>query len=176
MITRREILKLNGPRKHKISNSFGVYDSYKYIRKNKWMEIGHKISEHDFYSVIRTVNRYLSEHLSSGNDIQLPHQMGRLEIRKQEANIRIKDGKVKTNLPVDWDRTLKLWEEDEEAYDKRILVRTEEKEIFKIYYNRRKATYLNKGFFEFRPNKELRKRLKNNIKEGIVDAYNLRHE
>lgn len=42
--------------------------------------------------------------------------MGRLEIRKYDARITLQEGKVVTNLPIDWDKTLKLWSEDEEAY------------------------------------------------------------
>lgn len=53
---RRKVLKVDGPRKHKINNSIGVYDLYKHIRKNKWFNIGKPVSEHDFYSIIRTVN------------------------------------------------------------------------------------------------------------------------
>lgn len=168
---RSDMLNLHGPRKHKVSGSFGVYDSYKSVRKGKWREIGHPVSEHDFYAVIRTVNNFLAEALSLGEDIQLPHRMGRLEIRKRQATIDIKDGKVIANLPVDWDRTLKLWEEDEDAYKERALVKMEEKEIFQVYYNRGKANYVNKGFFAFLPNRELKKKLKANIKNGHVDAY-----
>ena len=43
---RREILKIDGPRKHKINNSNGVYDSYKWIRKHKWLNIGGPLTEH----------------------------------------------------------------------------------------------------------------------------------
>jgi hypothetical protein len=43
---RRKILKLNEPRKHKVRNSLGVYDAYKYIRKNKWFNIGIPLTEH----------------------------------------------------------------------------------------------------------------------------------
>ena len=32
---RRQVLKIDGPRKHKIRNSIGVYQAYKYVRKNK---------------------------------------------------------------------------------------------------------------------------------------------
>ena len=113
---RRKILKVDRPRKHKINNSLGVYDCYKTIRKNKWLGIGKPISEHDFYSIIRTVNNYLADLLSKGHDINLPCQMGRLEIRKYDAKITLQEGKIVTNLPIDWDRTLKLWSEDEEAY------------------------------------------------------------
>lgn len=86
---RRRILKVDGPRKHKINNSFGVYDAYKFIRKNKWFDIGGPISEHDFYSIIRTINNQLAELLSCGHDITLPCQMGRLEVRKYDAKVTL---------------------------------------------------------------------------------------
>lgn len=170
---RRKILKINGPRKHKINNSFGVYNAYKLIRKNKWFNIGKPISEHDFYKIVRTVNNKLADLLSKGHDINLPCQMGRLEIRKYDAKITLQGDKVVTNLPIDWDRTLKLWSEDEEAYQKRTLIKMEEKEIFKVYYNRGKANYTNKSFFAFDINRELKKKLKKNIKDGRIDAYKL---
>jgi hypothetical protein len=43
---RKRVLKVSGPRKHKVNNSFGVYDCYKAIRKNKWFNIGKPIPEH----------------------------------------------------------------------------------------------------------------------------------
>ena len=68
------------------------------------------------YSIIRKVNEYLADSLLRGHDIVLPHKMGRIEVKKYEARITLEGNKVKTNLPIDWDRTLKLWSEDEEAY------------------------------------------------------------
>lgn len=168
---RRRILKVNGPRKHKINNSLGVYHMYKFIRKNKWFDIGGPISEHDFYSIIRTINNYLAELLSRGHDINLPCQMGRLEIRKYDAKITLQGDRVITNLPIDWNKTLKLWSEDEDAYKERTLIKMEEKEIFKVYYNRGKANYTNKSFFQFDVNRELKKKLNHRIKEGRLDAF-----
>ena len=95
--------------------------------------------------------------------------MGTIEIRKYDRKVKIgADGKVHTNLPIDWDKTLELWYEDEEAYSKRLLLRREEKEIFKVYYNRETANYNNKGYYEFIFNKDLRIRLKQRIKEGLL--------
>lgn len=168
---RRRILKVNGPRKHKINNSLGVYHMYKFIRKNKWFDIGGPISEHDFYSIIRTINNYLAELLSRGHDINLPCQMGRLEIRKYDAKITLQGDRVITNLPIDWNKTLKLWSEDEDAYKERTLIKMEEKEIFKVYYNRGKANYTNKSFFAFDINRELKKKLNHRIREGRLDAF-----
>lgn len=170
---RRSILKVDGPRKHKVNNSNGVYQAYKYIRKNKWFDIGRPLTEHEFYTIVRQVNNYLADELLHGYDVTLPHRLGRIELRKYDARITINDGVLKTNLPVDWDKTLKLWSEDEEAYKERTLVKMEEKEIFKVFYNRRNANYENKSFYEFEVNRDLKRRLKQKIKSGAIDAFKL---
>ena len=170
---RRTVLKLNSPRKHKITNSNGVYDAYKYIRKNKWFNIGRPLTEHEFYTIIRQVNNCLADELLKGNDITLPHRLGRLELRKYDSRITINNGVVKTNLPIDWDRTLKLWSEDEEAYKDRTLVKMEEKEIFKVFYNKKDANYVNKSFYTFEINRDLKRRLKQRIKNKSIDAFKI---
>lgn len=170
------IKKVNEHRTHKVNNSLGVYDSYKWIRKNKWLNIGRPLTEHEFYSIIRKVNDYLADSLLHGEDIKLPHRMGRIELRKYNARINFDGNKVKTNLPIDWDRTLKLWYEDEEAYKEKTLVKMEEKEIFKVYYNKQLADYNNQGFYEFNVNRELKKRLKQRIKKGKLDAFKLKRD
>ena len=170
---RAQILRLNDSRSHKVSGSLGVYDAYKWIRKNKWLNIGSPISEHDFYSIIRGINNCLADELIKGTDINLPHRLGRLEVRKNSANITIKNGKVKTNLPVDWDATLKLWFEDEQSYKDKTLVKQDQKEIFRVIYNRTKAEYTNKSFYQFDLNRDIKKRLKQQIREGKLDAFTL---
>lgn len=168
---RTSVCHLNEHRTHKVSGSLGVYDAYKFLRKRKWLNIGRPLTEHEFYSIIRKVNDYLADSLLHGNDIKLPHRMGRIELRKYDARVSFDGEKVKTNLPIDWDRTLKLWYEDEEAYENKTLVKVEEKEIFKVYYNRQLADYNNQSFYEFNVNRELKKRLKQRIKEGKIDAF-----
>ena len=49
---RKEVLKVNKSRVHKVNNSLGTYDAYKWLRKNKWLDVG-PISEHDYYTIIR---------------------------------------------------------------------------------------------------------------------------
>lgn len=167
------IKKVNEPRVHKVRGSYGVYDAYKWIRKNSWLNIGRCLTEHEFYSIIRKVNDYLADSFLHGNDIKLPHRMGRIELRKYDVRISLDGEKVKTNLPIDWDKTLKLWYEDEEAYKEKTLVKVEEKEIFKVYYNKHLADYNNQVFYEFKVNRELKKRLKQRIKEGKIDAFKI---
>ena len=170
---RKNILKVNGPRMHKVRNSLGTYDAYKWVRKNKWLDIGRPLTEHEFYSIVRQVNNLLAENILSGEDIVLPHRLGSIELRKYNARVSINNGKLVTNLPIDWDRTLKLWSEDEEAYKERALVKMEEKEIFKIFYNKGRANYENKSFMQFEINRDLKRRLKQRIKNKAVDAFKL---
>ena len=167
------IQKLNDTRIHKVNNSLGVYDAYKWIRKNKWLNIGKCLTEHEFYGIIRKVNDYLANELVRGNDVRLPNRMVRLELRKYDARITFDGAKVKTNLPIDWDKTLKLWYEDEESYKSKTLIKMEEKEIFKVYYNKHLADYNNQVFYEFNIKRDINRRLKQRIKEGKIDAFKL---
>ena len=97
--------------------------------------------------------------------------MGTLELRKKPSRIEIVDGELVTNLPIDWDATLKLWHEDKEAYDEKILVRYENEAIFKILYNKSTATYKNKSFYDFRPIRTIKKQISRLIKDNKLDAY-----
>lgn len=168
---RRKILKIDEHRVHKVRNSYGIYDGYKYYRRNKPKEHKYILTESQYFFITRRVNKLLGELLINGEDITLPYRLGRLEIRKYEAKITTDGKKIKTNLPIDWDRTLKLWYEDKESYKNKTLIKVEEKEIYKIYYNRIIAEYKNKSFFQFNVNRELKKELKQNIKKGKIDAF-----
>ena len=165
---------LQNTRTHKITNSLGVYDAYKYIRKNKWFNIGRPLTEHEFYQIIRRINNYLAEELVNGNDIIFPNRMGKLDLRKRNSLPVIdKNGNLKVTYAIDWDSTLKLWYDDEEAFNNKTLVRIPERSIFRVKYNKDTANYKNKSFMEFQINRDIKTRLKQKIKNNEIDAFNL---
>ncbi len=166
---KKRIRKVSQPREYKVRNSLGVYDAYKYYRKNKPDSKEYVLTESQYFAIIRKINLLLADELLLGEDIRLPKSMGTIELRKFETGAKIgKDGKLHVNLPIDWDKTLKLWYEDQGAYKDKVLVKMEEKESFKIYYNRESATYNNKSYYEFMPNRDLKIRVKQNIKKGVI--------
>lgn len=168
------ILNLKEHRTHKVTNSLGVYDAYKYIRKNKWFNIGRPLAEQEFYKIIRKVNKYLAEELINGNDVVFPNRMGKLELRKRNALPVIdKNNKLKVTYAIDWDKTLKLWYEDEQAFNEKTLIRIPERNIFRVKYNKSTANYKNKSFMEFQVNRNIKTRLKQKIKNNEIDAFNL---
>lgn len=167
---RNTIQKKSGSKQMKISNSWGVYDVYKHIRKNGWYNIGRPLKEHEFYSIIRGVNNYLAKEIINGNSVDFPYKMGTLELRKKERGVSIVNGKLKITYPVNWDETIKLWFEDEQARKDKTLLRDEQKFVYRVKYNKYKANYENKSFYEFALNRKIKKALKENIKNRKVDA------
>lgn len=168
---REKIKKVKGQRNHKVKGSLGVYDAYKYIRKNKYFDIGTPIKEKQFYLIIRNVSKLLAKEIYEGRPVKLPLRMGEIELRKTPTQLKIVDGQLVNHLPIDWDATLKLWFEDKECYQNRQLVRMDEKELFKISYNKVKAEYNNKTFYQFNANRDIKTKLKQNIKAGRIDAF-----
>lgn len=165
---------LQNARTHKITNSLGVYDAYKYIRKNKWFNINRPLTEHEFYQIIRRINNYLAEELVNSNDITFPNRMGKLELRKRNSLPVIdKNGSLKVTYAIDWDSTLKLWYNDEEAFNNKTLIRLPERSIFRVKYNKDSANYENKSFMEFQINRDIKTRLKQKIKNNEIDAFNV---
>lgn len=162
----RSIKKVNDPRIHKVKGSWGVYDAFKWYRKNKPSDKKYILKEVQYFSIIRSINTLLRQSFLEGNDIKFPSRMGTLELRKSHPKITIEGKVVKTNLPIDWNATLKLWYEDKQALQDKFLVRAKDNEIFKIYYNKYLANYNNKSFYQFTPNREFKLLLKTALREG----------
>lgn len=171
---RKEILKVDQPRKTTINNSYGIYDAYKYYRKNKPKDPKYILSESQYFAIVRQTNLLLTQELLEQKDIVFPYSMGRLEVRKSTPKVYIEDGKVKSTYPIDWDGTLKLWYEDQESRENKTILKKKEREVFRIMYNKSKAFYTNKNYFEFKVNRALKLALRDVIRQGNFDAFNSR--
>lgn len=160
------------PRKAKITNSYGVKDGYKYY-KNKMVENNEQpLPLQTYLKVLRTINNILRDSFINGKiDIVLPAHLGSLELRRVPIKKKIVDGKVVTNAYIDWNKTLELWYEDEEAFNDRTLVKSTRDNKLSIYYNKDKAHYIFKSYFDFQINRQLREAVMKNHREGKIDCY-----
>ena len=170
---RKKVLRIGESHTHEINNSYGVRDGYKYYRQIRPKQSKYVLKDSQYYSVIRSVNKLLAQNILQGAEVKFPHKMGGLELRKTNRGPSIKNGKIVVNYPIDWDKTIKLWSEDEEAHKNKTLIRIEEKEVFTVLYNKSIATYKNKTFYQFSVNRELRRSLKDIIKQNVIDAFQL---
>jgi len=167
----KSIKKVNNNRVHKVTNSYGSKDAFKYYRKIKPNDSKYVLTDCQYLHIIRSINDCLRDYLLEGKDILLPERMGRLELRKTTSKIKFENGKIKTNLPIDWNATLKLWYENPICKNKKQLVRQEVEEVFSVKYNVNKANYNNKTFYEFFTNRDIKLGLKKNIKLNKIDAF-----
>lgn len=169
---RKEILKVHDKRHHIADHSFGVKHAYDWIRKNKWLgHIEYRVPLEVFRKIIRQTNLLLIDKFIEGNDINLPYELGKLELKKYKTKVTVEDGKIKTNFSNNWEGTLKLWYEDKESKEKKTLLKFPDKEVFFIKYNKLNRRFNNKSFYKFRPNREFKKRLREKINSKSVEAF-----
>lgn len=168
---REHILKIKNKRNHSIKNSLGIRDAFKWCKKNNLFTV--PLTEKDFYKIIRSINNAIADELIAGNDIKFPQRMGQLEIRKYSTYVKWEDDKIKTNRGVDWGATLKLWYEDEEAKNDKILIKVEDPEVYTLYYNRNTANFNNKSLYQFKPHRRVTLAVRNAGKQGLIDAFKI---
>ena len=161
----------SGEHKYAVTNSYGVYDYFKYYRHNRPRDKSYyKMNEYQYYKLIRTVNEYLVDLLFKNARVELPNRLGELVIMNNEPRVYFKDGKLKTNRPINWDATIRLWFEDPEAEKKKTLIRWESDRILGIFYKKNNAVYQNKTFYEFQIIRRIKQRLSQAVKEETFDT------
>lgn len=156
-------------RKHKLNNSYGVIDFYNYYKKNTDNPVDIKT----YRKVLDIYNKKIADLIiNEGMDFVMPFLNFEITIRKDKRKPKIVDGKVVNNTPVDPVATKKLWEKDEEAKNKKILVRYNNSHssgyVFRIYCKKFRSNLKNKNLFKFRPVRDLKRRLAKIIKDPDI--------
>lgn len=168
-----QLLKRSGEKKFKATNSITMRQIYRDLVKTKVLHGDLFISEFLFNKIIRGMNLIILNKLLSGHSVKLPHRMGSLEIIKVNKGAKYKNGKLVITYPINWGETLKLWYNDEEARQNKLLIRFQNKEVFKVIYNKRKANYNNKIFMEFLPSRMFKIKIKDKANNREIDGYEL---
>lgn len=163
---RRSRFPADRKKEYNIRNSWGVYDFYKYYRKTKPKDPKFIISDVQYYAIFRRVNELLVDSLVRTGELEFPYKMGKLIVFKKTLGSWIApNGNRYTSRKVNWDKTLELWYNDEEAYKNKTLLYFENDERLTIRYNKTKAEFKNKYYYEFKPSRDIDRRVKN---ESVV--------
>lgn len=166
------IKKARSKKNFKIKDSFKFRDFYSKFNKAKKKANRKIIIPIETYrDIISECNLLLREELMRTGNIILPCKMGRVTINKYEVYPKLDDhDNLIYNAPIDWHKTLKYWYECPEAKKKKILIRVNPGDIFKIRYH--KGYFPNRELFLFSPMRTLKERLKALIKENKIDGLN----
>ena len=160
--------------KNKVTNSWGVYDYYKYYRVNRPNLHEYVLDESTYFAIIRKVNKLLVDELCNSGEIEFPYRMGLLKMYKKEKKSYMWKDKVITTKRVDWDKTLTLWYNDQEAYKNKRVLYSEEKEFPIVQYIKANAIYKNKGYYNFSLCRDAKRKVKEafqNRRATIANIY-----
>ena len=153
-------LQKRGSHPYRISHCLGSRDAFHWVRKNKWEALKGNTCDKLLYSqIISEIHKELAEMLLEGHEIELPYQMGSLVLNCVPARVSLREGEYVNNYKVDWKKTLQYLYEDEEALDNHKRVKRIQPFIYGIRYYKRKAHFLNRRFYWFSVNRQLRRRV-----------------
>ena len=101
-------------------------------------------------------------------ELEFPYRMGRLVLMKRQPKSWIDpSGKRRTSRTINWDKTLELWYENEQAYKNKTLLYFERDEDITIRYLKDKAVFKNKNYYEFLPNRDIYRRARS---ESVIST------
>lgn len=164
-------LQKRGSNPHRIKHCLGSRDAFMWVRRNHWKALGGRTCDKLLYSrIVDEVNQELASLLFEGHEVEFPYQMGTLMVNCREAKVYYKDGELMTNYKIDWKRTLDYLYTDEEARQEHSRVKRVQPLIYTIRYYKRKARYLNKRFYSFRVNRDLRRNLGRTVEMRKLNA------
>lgn len=152
---------------------YGMKDYYKFY-KEQYPDS--KITKFQYNKIVGEINLQIIElMLNEGFEYKLPHINSTLIIRKDKRKPTIKNGKVINNSPVDWVTTKKLWEEDPETKERKILVRFTNSHtsgyVFRIYMKKFGATIKNRSYYKYKPSRRFQRALTDRIKDDDKDKF-----
>lgn len=146
---------------------------HKYF-ENKHGEIDKKL----FNKVITEFNKGIVDLILNENiSYKMPALHLELQVRKEKRKPRLEKGKLVNPVPVDWKRTNALWERDEEAKKKKLLVRYNNSHssgyVFRIMIKKFNSSVKNKSLLKIKPNRAFQRKLSKRIKDldNPFDAY-----
>jgi hypothetical protein len=174
------IRKGKSPQKYKAD--YTEKDYYKYYfktycrKEGKSLDNDYNIDKHLYYDILGEFNKYLvNQMIHKGEDIIFPCSIGGLGLRKRKPSVKIDDeGNFKSLKPIDWDTTLKLWESDPDAKEKKLLIRHMNDHtdgyVFESNYIRKKAIFKGARHYDFIPTRTVKLMIKDKAKQGDLDA------
>ena len=162
------IRKARNKKDFKIKNSFCMKNIWRWLKKNKWLDLGQSITELQMGTIVKRINAYYQSRLLGGYRVTFPYHMGDIQLIKYDVKPYYKNGKLVIPYAIDWLKTMQLWYENEESRNNKELIRQENKTIYRPYYSKRRAIYNNKVFMEFDFSRAVKKKINEIVKQGLM--------
>lgn len=159
----------------RIKARYGIrwYAAYAHYRIKK---IYPQYTREHIHNILMLYFKLAQEDLAKGERIYLNNKLGSLYLVKDQKSVIFNEetGEIINTLPVNIPETLKMWRQKPELRGKRFVRFTNDHSnnfVFKLVFNVRRANFRNKNLYNFKFNRTLKKKLADNIRNKVVDAY-----
>lgn len=158
----------------KIPVEYGMKDYYKFYIQN----YPYKVSKKVYNDVISDLHKFIIEEIvDKADEFMMPHRTGYLGVVKIKKGVKLlPDNSVINNSPPDWNATKKLWEQDPEAAEKKIIVRYRNTHtngyVYTIKHNKYNANFKNKKVSSFKACRDFNRSLARRINDYTKEKYN----
>lgn len=162
-------INLTEHRKHKLTNSYRVRDYYNHYKKNH----NTSLTESEYSAILSDIfQTMIDDCLLNFVPICLPYKLGVISVGEYKPNVTFENGKYKYNGPVDWKKTLDLWDEDPESRADKRIIYTPFKKILYIKYTKEKSSFKNQMYMYFKEARSMRKYLSKKL--IMNDNFNIK--
>lgn len=156
----------------RLSKDYGMRDYYKFYKNT----VKNPQDAKKFNRVVSEFNKMIvNAIINDGLEYTPPKLQLTFCIRKYKKTIKIENGKLINTNPIDWKTTLQLWKDDQEAADKKLLIRHlnnhTSKYIFRIKILKVGNYYLNKKLYKFKACRGFQRQLAKRILDPNKDNY-----
>lgn len=157
----------------RISRDYGITNFYKYYKKNSL----NPVSAIKYNNIISDFNSTIVQMIiEEGLEYKIPKISNTICIRKYKNVPKIQDGKLINKGPIDWKSTKELWASDEEAKEKKIILKYlnnhTSKYIFRIKMLKHGRIYKNKSYYKFKPARSFQRLLAKRILNPNLETFN----
>lgn len=147
------IKKVKGPRIHKFTKSYSLRDYYKHYKSKFKTNLG----EATYNNIVRDIfSSFIHKELVNMLPVCLPNKLGFIEVNILKPKVYKQNGEYKCAFPVDWVKTLKLWERDNEAMANKQLIHTNARQTSVINYTKDRRSFKNQIYFYLKPARSLK--------------------
>lgn len=159
-------------RVHRHKTDYGITDYRKFYNK----KYEKNISAKEFSKIITEFNKALIDLIIEESVVyQLPYIGMEVMIKKMKITPKIINGKLVNNRPVDWKKTNKLWKENLEAKEKKLLIRHSNTHTsgytFRIYLKKFKCNLKNRKLYQLKANRYFKNKLRDRINNKNKDSF-----
>ena len=156
----------------KIPIDYSIKDYYNFYKK----KYNSNILQGKYSKIISEFNKELINLIIEENlEYKMPYLGFTFSIRKDKRVPTIKNGRLYNTNPVDWPTTKKLWEEDEEAKDRKLLVRYLNNHssgyVYRVFCKKFTSKMKNKSLYKFKTNRFFQRSLSKRIKDENKDKF-----